>query len=537
MAWFGHALGHDSTTRDLVCRLLFSKDEGLGFNIVRYNIGGANQEHADEYRPGGAVPCFAQPDPAAGYDWGADAGQVSMLLAAVQLGADNLEAFVNSPPWFWTVSGSSRGHQHPLRSNLSKQHIQDYAKFCADVVTHFQEQHGITFQSLSPFNEPSSPAWCLAANCKQEACFFSRSRAQKVLRALLQQPGLQHTKIAAFEQFCVRDTLGDLTHLPADLRPAVSRVNTHTYNSGVFFSKLRAAPLKPFQDNRLARKRLRRLLHKWGDVPLRVSEFGTGQGALQLARHIVKDLSTLLPSAWVYWQAVEDLGAGWGLLEMPMQHPNTSAAASGGGAASVAGAAGSAAAEKVLVAAGGQVVDSTEAGAGASSSGNVDGGIRGQGARQQKQQATAAKAVLHPNYFVLLFLVQAVPVGSRLCAVKGLGRRGVGVWRPPASNGAGAAGQWSVLSINPSARKVHTFRVAPSSFPAAGVGGPTASKVTVTLLDVAGQQPVTVAAGAALPGRAQLAAGWHTLQLALPLDGGSAVVEVPPGHLCLARVC
>lgn len=56
------------------------------------------------------MPCFAQPDPAAGcsYDWGADAGQVSMLLAAVELGADTLEAFVNSPPWFWTVSGSSR---------------------------------------------------------------------------------------------------------------------------------------------------------------------------------------------------------------------------------------------------------------------------------------------------------------------------------------------------------------------------------------------------------------------------------------------
>lgn len=54
------------------------------------------------------MPCFAQPDPTAGYDWNADAGQVSMLLAAVELGADTLEAFVNSPPWFWTVSGSSR---------------------------------------------------------------------------------------------------------------------------------------------------------------------------------------------------------------------------------------------------------------------------------------------------------------------------------------------------------------------------------------------------------------------------------------------
>jgi hypothetical protein len=118
-----------------------------------------------------------------------------MLLVAAQLGADTFEAFVNSPPWFWTVSGSSRwahavvltigdaligfsepgmpasaqhffftpfqptfttaspavalgchcplgqppelsgctcrGHQHPLRSNLKKHHIQDYAKFCA----------------------------------------------------------------------------------------------------------------------------------------------------------------------------------------------------------------------------------------------------------------------------------------------------------------------------------------------------------------------------------------------------------------------
>lgn len=31
-----------------------------------------------------------------------------MLLMAEQLGADTFEAFVNSPPWFWTVSGSSR---------------------------------------------------------------------------------------------------------------------------------------------------------------------------------------------------------------------------------------------------------------------------------------------------------------------------------------------------------------------------------------------------------------------------------------------
>jgi hypothetical protein len=38
----------------------------------------------------------------------ADAAQVAVLLEAARLGADIFEAFVNSPPYFWTVSGSSR---------------------------------------------------------------------------------------------------------------------------------------------------------------------------------------------------------------------------------------------------------------------------------------------------------------------------------------------------------------------------------------------------------------------------------------------
>lgn len=315
--------------------------------------------------------------------------------------------------------------------------------------------------------------------------------------------------------------------------------------SGVFFSKLRAALLKPFQDNRLARQRLRRLLHKWGDVPLWVSEFGTGRGALQLARHILKDLSTLLPSAWVYWQAVEDLGAGWGLLEMPLQHPTTTAACGGGvadGSAAEKVAAGAAADGRSAAenAARGQV-DRAGAAAVPNAGASASGGSLEGGKDEGPQEPSAAQAVLHPNYFVLHFLVQAVPVGSRLCALKGLGRRGVAVWRPASGAAGGQHGCWSVLCINPSARKARRFRVVPSSFPAVlgeEEGGPAAaapppSKVNVTLLDVAGQQPVTVAAGASLP---QLAAGWRTpAPLELAADGG-AVVEVPPGHLCLAQV-
>lgn len=35
LAWFAHALGHDPQSRDTVLQLLFSKDKGLGLNIVR----------------------------------------------------------------------------------------------------------------------------------------------------------------------------------------------------------------------------------------------------------------------------------------------------------------------------------------------------------------------------------------------------------------------------------------------------------------------------------------------------------------------
>lgn len=55
--------------------------------------------------------------------------------------------------------------------------------YAADVIAHFQAAHGITFQSLSPFNEPSSPAWCLAANCKQVCIACSKHRESRHLVA------------------------------------------------------------------------------------------------------------------------------------------------------------------------------------------------------------------------------------------------------------------------------------------------------------------------------------------------------------------
>jgi hypothetical protein len=54
------------------------------------------------------------------------------------------------------------------------------ATHAADVLQHFESVHGIRMQSLSPFNEPASPAWCLQLNNRQEGCYFSKPRSHKV---------------------------------------------------------------------------------------------------------------------------------------------------------------------------------------------------------------------------------------------------------------------------------------------------------------------------------------------------------------------
>jgi hypothetical protein len=394
-----------------------------------------------------------------------------------------------------------------------------------------------------------------------------------VLQALREQPALQQTCLVAFEQFCIRDTLGDLRHLPKQLRPAVGRINTHTYSSREFFSALRAAPLAPFQDNLLARRRLRRLVDKWGGVPLWVSEFGSGRGALALAAHIVADLVTLLPTAWVYWQAVEGLGNNWGLLQMHIEHPNKPAGAAAGCHAAAAAAAAAGAppttAAGTDAAAAGEVAEGNGTAAAASTHGSA--------------AAAAAEAVLHPNYFVLQFLINAVPVGSHLHRVRGFGRYRFAVWRPV--DGTSGGGHWSLVCVNPSSSSTRKFRVSASSFPVApaaghgksglqasggssstaaaqedcGSSGATApngssssssstavvqdpcsraavaaaaaaaGKVEVLLLDVSGLQLVSIQGGLS---ETQLAGSWHSSSAQELDEPGVWEVGVPPGHLC-----
>jgi hypothetical protein len=250
--------------------------------------------------------------------WELDQAQLNVLQTATGMGANCVQAFVNSPPFFWTESGSSKGARGRLQTNLRRQHDIDFAKFIAQVVNHYESNLGIRFHSFSAFNEPSSPAW-VEPSSAQEGCRFSYPRALGVLKELRAQPCL-HGKLSIFEEFCVADSVLRLLLAPKRAWQGVRHVFTHTYDSRAFTASPNSCWVKALaklQDNALARWLLRRIA-KARRLPLWVSEYGQGNNnSTSLADKIMRDLVTLKPSAWVYWQAVEDISSDWGLLQVP----------------------------------------------------------------------------------------------------------------------------------------------------------------------------------------------------------------------------
>ncbi len=304
LCWFADAIGDDADKTAAVCQELFRE---LGLNIVRYNIGGSPPTGAVGYRTGGAVPCCKTED--GGIDLRLDRRQLNVLRAARAVAPGlRVEAFVNSPPYFWTASGSSKGHGRRLRDNLRPDRVGDFAGFVADVVSELRQREGIDCAAVSPFNEPLSPMWVHPSN-QQEGCYFSRGTADAVVRALRQRGGVP--QVSVHEENSVLDALWRR----CTSRQRGDRVAVHTYTVRNFRpAGLLSRVVAAFQDNAALRWALRRLT-RGGELV--VSEYAQS-GHAGFAEHVLRDLRTLRPSAWMYWQGVEDAGSDWGLLHTPL---------------------------------------------------------------------------------------------------------------------------------------------------------------------------------------------------------------------------
>ena len=292
LAWWANVVGgFPEPVRSDYIRKVFDPVDGLGLNVVRYNIGGGENPayHFMEYRA--AVPGF---EPVADvWDWTADANQLWVLESAIAAGADTVEAFSNSPPYWMTNSGSVTG-SNDGGDNLNQAYYNTFADYLTEVVRHFRDEWGIVFHTLEPLNEPVSGWWRFGG--RQEGCHFDRASQKSIiqqLQASLESKGLG-TAVSAPDENTIDLTVGSFGSYSTDAKSLLGQINTHSYggsrrtelaNQGSSFSK---------------------------DVWM--SEYGDGDDTgMTMSQRILTDMKKLRPTTWVYWQAVD--GGGWGLLK------------------------------------------------------------------------------------------------------------------------------------------------------------------------------------------------------------------------------
>jgi O-glycosyl hydrolase len=316
MAWWANIIGGWSTSqKTALANALFSPTTGIGLNVLRYNFGadGPGNVCEKQMQPGANVPTF---EPTAGnYVWTNDANQLWFAQAAHTLGADVFEGFVNSPP-AWMLLNSCTAGGTKGANNLDPAHYTDFANYIATIDKHFHDSLGITMQTVAPFNEPASQWW---SNGTQEGLSVSNANQNTLIPLIetaLQQNGASaYTQISAPEDNRISQSINDFNDYSAATKADLVQWNTHTY---IGTDAQRQSAYTSIGQG--AHKRL--WMSEWNDGPSgnQGSQIGA---ALLLSSHILDDEQNLHPSAWVIWQAVNELGESInGLQGLAYQGPN-----------------------------------------------------------------------------------------------------------------------------------------------------------------------------------------------------------------------
>jgi O-glycosyl hydrolase len=318
ICWWGNIIGnYPGQTRDSVMDLLFDTTDGLGLSILRYNIGGGDNPSHNHMGTGKMMEGFKASETAQ-YDWTKDAGQRWCLDAAIKRIPSAwfiAEAFSNSPPYWMTNSGCASGNSGGS-NNLKSGYFDDFADYLTEVVKHFRDNWGITFQTLEPMNEPMI-GWTV--NGGQEGCHIDVSLQDDLIREVkskLDAKGLTETKISAPDETSIDQTLSSWNSYDATTKSYVFQINTHVY-SGSRRAELAAAA-------KAAGKKLWDSECDGSGAPAPFDQWAHNHNdivpGLDIANRIIRDLRDMKVNGWIFWQAVESeqtqtsLNKNWGLI-------------------------------------------------------------------------------------------------------------------------------------------------------------------------------------------------------------------------------
>lgn len=337
LVWFANATGrYPEPVRRRLVDMLFGED-GLALNMARYNIGGGNAPDVrTNYMKAGATmegfwkaPAgttrqdmdWWHPNDPAHWNWDADAGQ-RWWVDQVKDKVTTWEAFSNSPPWFQTVSGYVSGGFDSNTDQIRADRVDEFAAYLVRVTEEMEKRHGITFDSIDPLNEPNTNYWGTQLGAdgqptggRQEGAHAGPALQQKVILALDKALAGAKTDaaVSAMDETNPSIFTQNWNAYSAEARAAVDQLNVHTYGTGMRTS---ARDIAKGADRKLWMSEVE---GTWGTG----TDFTSMEPGLGIATRMVEDMRELEPSAWMFWQPVEDAipqaagGKNWGSIHVP----------------------------------------------------------------------------------------------------------------------------------------------------------------------------------------------------------------------------
>ncbi|WP_321437593.1 glycoside hydrolase [uncultured Bacteroides sp.] len=321
ICWWGNIMGGYSDTKiKTLCDWITDPVNGLNMNIFRFNIGGGDDPSHNHMRSdGGAMPGYkASLD--SPYDWNQDANQRKILkqliasrIALTGLNDIQIIGFSNSPPYWMTRSGCSAGSVEGNLCNLRSDMYTAFADYLTEVVKHYHDSEGITFNYIEPFNEPDGGWW--KANGNQEGCYFANDDQIKMIRELytkLSDKGLlSYCQITANDANNLDNGLNSFSayKTSGDILEKIPLISVHTYGGN------RRSELANFAKNN--NKKL------WQSESGPIGVGGTTEhNIMVMSDRIITDLRDLKCTAWNDWQiGGYSLVDAWGLISGSLTDP------------------------------------------------------------------------------------------------------------------------------------------------------------------------------------------------------------------------
>ncbi|MGH8023153.1 MAG: LamG-like jellyroll fold domain-containing protein, partial [Limisphaerales bacterium] len=286
LQWWANVVGGYSNRTDYI-GLLF---DTLKLNVVRYEIGAG--QNPDVNNPRTPYKAMMQGFELTNgiWNWSADFNQRWVLRQAEANGANLVEAFAVSPPWWMCVSSNVDGNMSGT-NNLQTDCETNFAIYLATVVSNLTVLDGDHFNDLIPMNEPSLGTVGQETN-GYETCHVSNDQQQRLIQDLRAQldadaPSVGVDAPGDYDEY---EAYNDLKEYTPGTLGDLSLFSTHSY--------IQNDPANLSAEAQSQKK------------PLWVAEYGDSDSTgLTMAQHIHDDITGMKITAWVYWMAVNsDVG-------------------------------------------------------------------------------------------------------------------------------------------------------------------------------------------------------------------------------------